>query len=86
LGLEDTSNIVGIQDYMQKVDRTNTIQVGVWIRSSGAIIIPSTQSSRNNNHQPDITRCSKREAQLADGNGRIYDSSRISTRSTEIKR
>jgi hypothetical protein len=35
LVLEDTSSIMGIQDYMQKFDSIDTIQVGVWTRSSG---------------------------------------------------
>jgi hypothetical protein len=36
---------MGIQDYMQEVDRTDTIQIGVWTRSSGAIRIFGTQSA-----------------------------------------
>jgi hypothetical protein len=42
MGLEDTNNIMGIQDYMQKVDRADTIHVGVWTRSSGSIRIFGT--------------------------------------------
>jgi len=33
---------MGIKDYMKKIDRKNTIQVGVWTRSSGAIRIFGT--------------------------------------------
>jgi hypothetical protein len=27
---------MGIQDHMKKIDREDTIQIGVWTRSSGA--------------------------------------------------
>jgi hypothetical protein len=71
---------------MQKVDRTDTIHVGVWIRSSGAIRIIGTQSVRRSNYQHDITRRSKRKAKSVDGDGRRYDPSRTPPRSTESKR
>jgi hypothetical protein len=61
---------MGIQDYMQKVDRTNTIQFGGWIRSSGSIIILGTYPMRSNNHQHDRMSSSRGKAKSADGDGK----------------
>jgi hypothetical protein len=44
---------VGIQDYMKEVDRTDTVQIGVWKRSSGAIRSFGTQSMHGSNYQYD---------------------------------
>jgi transposase InsO family protein len=42
----------------KKVDRTHTIQIGIWTRSSGAIRIFGTQSARSSNYKHDRMRCS----------------------------
>jgi hypothetical protein len=61
---------MGIENYMQKVDRTNTIEIGVWKISSGSIRILGTYPARSSNHQHDRTRSGKRKAKSADGDGR----------------
>jgi hypothetical protein len=59
---------VGIQYHLQEVDRTNTIQTGVWEGSSGAIQISGTQTARSNNCQHDRKRHSIGEARPTNGN------------------
>jgi hypothetical protein len=59
LGFEDTSNIMGIENYMQKVDRTNTIEISVWKIRSGSIRILGTYPAHSSNHQHDRMRSSK---------------------------
>jgi hypothetical protein len=56
---------------MKKFDRRDTIQVGIWTRSSGFVRIPGTQSTHSNSYQHDRTRCSKRKAKSTDGDVRI---------------
>jgi transposase InsO family protein len=56
--------------HMQEVDRKNTIHIGVWTRSSGAIRIFGTQSVRSNNYQHDRKRRSTGEVKSTNGNGR----------------
>jgi hypothetical protein len=76
---------MGIQDHMQEVDREDTIHIGVWKGSSGAIRILGTQSASSNNYQHDRKRCSIGEVKSTNGNGRGQDSGRISLGSTESK-
>jgi hypothetical protein len=45
LGHENTNSAMGIQYYMREVDRTYTIQIGVWEESSSTIPIYGTQST-----------------------------------------
>jgi hypothetical protein len=62
---------MGIQDHMKEVDRTytiqkefdrtDTIQIGVWIGSSGAIRIYGTQFARSSNYQYDKKRHNTRK-------------------------
>jgi hypothetical protein len=70
LGFENTNNTMGIQDYIQYVDRADTIQVDVWAGSSSTIRIYGTQSGRSSNHQHDINRSSEGEVEPTNGNGR----------------
>jgi hypothetical protein len=56
---------MGIQDFMQEVDRTNTIQIGLWTRSSGSIIIFGTQSACCINQKYDRKRHNTRKIKSA---------------------
>jgi hypothetical protein len=76
---------MGIHDQMQEVDRTNTIQIGVSIGSSGAIRIVGTQSVCSSNYQHDRRRHNTGEVKSTNENGRGHDSGRISLGSTERK-
>jgi hypothetical protein len=76
---------MGIQDPMQEVDRTNSIQTSVWTGSNCALRISGTQSIHSNNYQHERKRHSIEEAKTTNGNGRGHDSSRISPGSTKIK-
>jgi hypothetical protein len=70
LGLEDTSSTVGIHDHMKNINRENTIQIGVWKRSSGSIIVFGTYSVRERNYQHDKARHGIGKAKSADDHGR----------------
>ena len=41
---------------MEEFDRINTIQIGIWTRSSGAIRIFGTQSAHSSNYKHEKTR------------------------------
>jgi hypothetical protein len=76
---------MGIQDHMQDVDMTDTLNIGVWTRSGGAIRISGTQSACSNNYQYVGKRRNIGEVKSTDRNGRRHDSSKISLRGTKIK-
>jgi hypothetical protein len=43
MGIEDSSSVMGIHDYQQEVDRSNSIQIDIWIRYYYADGIYSTK-------------------------------------------
>jgi hypothetical protein len=77
---------MSIQDHIQEFDRTNTIWIGVWTRSSGAIRISGTLSVRSRNYQYYKKRHTTRKVKSTNGNGRRQDFGRVSPRGIEIKR
>jgi hypothetical protein len=85
MGPQCTSIIMGLQDYVKKVDRAHTIQTGIWPRSSGAIRISSTKLARSSNYTNDRMRHSTGEIELVNGHGGRLDLSRIPPTSLEIK-
>ena len=76
---------MGIQNYMQEVDKTDTIQIGVWTRSSGAIRIFGTQSVCSNNYEYDRKRHTTRDFKSSNGTGRRKDYVRVPLRGTKRK-
>jgi hypothetical protein len=86
LGFEDTGSTVGIQDYILKFDRTDTIQFGVWIGRNGDIRIYSTYPVCHSNYQHEKMRNNKIKAKSAHVNGRVQDPGKISPGSIESKR
>jgi hypothetical protein len=85
LEFKNTKIIMGIQDNMKEVYRTNTIHIGVWTRRSGAIIIFGAHSSCGRNYKYDRKRHSTRKVKSTYGAGRRNYSSRIPSRGGESK-
>jgi hypothetical protein len=76
---------MGLQDYMQKVDRAHSIQTGLWPRSNGAIRIFSTKLVCSNNHTHEKMRHNTGVNKPINDHGGRPDLSRVPTTGSESK-